>query len=130
MNEINNINEKTENKVTEIHIPDITEQLVENNIKKNKIQVNEFDKITISEKPISRHFIETYEMMPIEKKTKHFRFLKNDRKPIINLKRFRKKGNKAGKSKEESEDEFEKQQPKNKEPNKIRHHLKRSCKIS
>ncbi len=69
--------------------------------------------------------------MPIEKKTKKFRFLKNDRKPIINLKRFRKKDNKAGKSKsEESEDEFN--EPKSKESNKIHHRLKlmKSCKIS
>ena len=70
-----------------------------------------------------------------EKKAARFRFMKNERKPIINLKRFRKKDNNSDNNKEKKiiktkKNEPEEETEKTREPNKIRHQLKKSCKIS
>lgn len=118
----------------EIYIPDITEQLVDSNNKRNKNPMSSISNNELENKPnIQQNYsyaIAEVHQMPVEKKSKKFRFLKNDRAPIINLKRFRKKDKKIAKTQEEVEENSEKELSKSKEPHKIRHHLKKSCKIS
>jgi hypothetical protein len=118
----------------QINIPDITAQLVEtsNNSRRSKnialecnptagndFKSNIKNNISASGKGGDNE-------LPVEKKTKKIRFVKDNRKSILNLKRFRKKDKFVV---DESEDEIE-NAIKARETHKIRNHLKKSCKIS